>query len=205
MNTKKEEKKEKKLYFQNRDALVYEENGKKTVFSLTKVSVTQLKDFRRTYNKPFLVLKEGNLLWIAKIRKGLPFLSSDPFNKHMCASSSGIICKRLSAKPDEAGGCARIRELGYACIEDYDFVKLGFQTVGLSQNTFTIVECTHFGKAAPRRTRSIEEINKSRLGLGQFMWDDIEDLNQLSQRIKKLGGKGARFFEDPLEKKKNKK
>ena len=55
-------------------------------------------------------------------------------------------CSRLSALPDNQGGCQKVRDVGFAMdISDYAFITKGIQVCnfGKGNDRFIVLECTN--------------------------------------------------------------
>ena len=150
------------------------------IFPLTEVTPKELLKYRNS-NTPSFVLKKDSKLYYATIPRNLNLCSASIFEVHQCGNE----CCHVSALPDEQGGCAKIRDR-YPRIENYDFIKRGYQTFNTSHDAFVVAICFHYEKCTPRPKLSTEELNQARLGLAQFAWADlIKSREQVKRYCKK--------------------
>lgn len=148
-------------------------------FPLIEVTPEMLSDYRNTMIPSFVLKIEGKLFY-SEIPDDISFVSSTIIGPHKCAMS-GRECRRLSAASDEDGGCERIRDL--CCnIENYPWITVGYETFNTKHDSFVVVNCLHYEKCPPQKSRSIEEINATRLSLAQLVWDDVKTLADVRAR-----------------------
>lgn len=142
-------------------------------FNLVEVTSEELAGYRRSGISSF-VLKVDGKLYYSKIPNNISFVSSNILVAHSCATA-GKECQRLSAASDEQGGCAKVRDRSKR-IEKYPWITTGYETFNTKHDSFVVVNCLHYEKCPPRKKLSIIEINSARLGLAQFVWDDVRTI-----------------------------
>lgn len=156
------------------------ENKEPHHFPLREISAKEISKYRKS-EVPSFVLKIGSKLYYTEI-PNISFIGVNLLGLHKCALS-GMECRRLSAASDEEGGCAKVRNL--SCnIERYPWIEEGFETFNTKQNAFCVTKCSHYEQCPPKkRTYSRAEIQEMRLGLAQYLWDDVESLSDLSEKL----------------------
>lgn len=131
-------------------------------FPLREVSFTELQSLRRS-NTPSFVLKRDGKLFYTKVPNTLKLLNCRLLGTHKC-SHENKTCGRLSAAPDELGGCAKVRGtitssdvkdfskpiLG---IELFPWITYGYETFNMGRYTenptstldvFVVLSCEHY-------------------------------------------------------------
>lgn len=103
---------------------------------LMKITAEELQVLRDA-QRPGFVFKENGNYYFAKIPAKTNLVSEHLLGAHLCAT-----CPHLSAKSDEEGGCAKVRNRSMF-IENYDFVVVGYETIGTVCNAFDVVKCTN--------------------------------------------------------------
>lgn len=163
----------------NRD--VSEEN-----FALSEISQEDISIYRRS-NIPSFLLKTNGKYYYTTISSNLNRLLQDKSlmstmypHPHMCGE-----CDRLSAASDENGGCAKVRDYHYSYIEKYDWITEGYETFNVSSSSFVVSKCYHYTPYPPRIKKTREEIDNLKLGLAQFLWDDVESITEVRLRKNK--------------------
>lgn len=153
-------------------------------FPLREVSLEELAELRKT-KVPSFVLKEDGRYYYAEISPYMTFISSSFLGEHKCAAA-GKVCNRLSAAQDEQGGCAKVRARS-TDIEKYPFITKGYETFGTEgRDTFVVLECQHHEKTPARPHRTLDEINKMKLGLSYFVWEEgVDNRAEMRERIAK--------------------
>ena len=151
-------------------------------YPLAEITLEQIKELRKT-DIPSFLLKEDGKYYFAKIPKQLNFTSSNLMGMHCCANSLNT-CHHLSAASDEDGGCAKVRGFSRG-IERYPWITMGYETFNVCHGCFVVLKCNHFEVAPPRKPVTIKEKNEAKLLLAQFVWDDVDNLTQVRQRIEK--------------------
>jgi len=147
-------------------------------FQLTEILKKEIPQLRRE-KTPSFVLKVGDRYYHTYIPKKLKFIGASIFGPHKCG-----ICNRMSAACDAEGGCKKIRENSTG-IERYPFVTVGFETFGYNygRSAFFVGECANFEALPERKKMSPSEVNKLKLGLAQFMWEDgVSDMAEVYRR-----------------------
>ena len=133
---------------------------------------------------PSFVLKVAGKLYYASITKDLNFVSATKLGSHKCAN-----CHRLSAASDADGGCAKVREFSTG-IERYPWITKGYETFGTGHDSFVVVCCKHYKKYPRRPEIPLEKVNNLKLGIAQYYWPDVDNLDEVKRRREK---KGIRF------------
>lgn len=151
-------------------------------FPLTEVTPEALADYRKKGVSSF-VLKVDGKLYYTSIPDDISFVSSTILGAHQCAVA-GHECHRLSAASDEEGGCEKVRNRSNN-IERYPWITEGYETFNTKHDSFVVVNCLHYEKCPPRKTRTTAEINNARLSLAQFVWDDVKTLAEVRARKEK--------------------
>lgn len=151
-------------------------------WSLRKTDIKELAEYRRL-GTPSFVLKVDGSLYHTVVPEDLSLLSTTLIGVHKCAIPNHE-CSRLSAASDEDGGCAKVRS--HACsIENYPFIKTGYELFGVNGYGFVVVECSHYKECAPSNKISPEAKKQLKLGLAQHIWEDIESHEQLRRQLRK--------------------
>lgn len=114
-------------------------DSKKVEIQLEPISLQGLIK-KRNSGKPGLVLKKNNKLYYSQIDSKIRLSSLAELRQHKCRD-----CYRLSAKPEELGGCKKVRDIEMR-LEKYDFIKLGIETFNFTERMLLVLECTK-GKA----------------------------------------------------------
>lgn len=120
------------------------EVGSKTsncTFPLTEVTPKMLSVYRSSEAAGF-VLKVDGKFYYTKIPKNSNFSPFPFIGEHKC-STVGHECRRLSAKSDEQGGCAKVRDR-YKCIENYPWITKGYETFNTFVESFVVIDCLHY-------------------------------------------------------------
>ena len=154
-------------------------------FHLVEVTSEELAGYRKSGISSF-VLKVDGKFYYSEIPNNISFVSSSILGAHRCAVA-GHECHRLSAASDEQGGCAKVRDRSN-CIERYPWITTGYETFNTKHDSFVVVNCLHYEKCPPRKKLSAIEINNARLGLAQFVWDDVKTIAEV--RARKAKNKG---------------
>lgn len=151
-------------------------------FELVEVAKEDLVD-RRRKKVPSFVLKMDGKFYYTSIPNEMNLVSSGILGRHKCAAI-GHECHRLSAASDEQGGCAKVRDRS-RCIERYPWITSGYETFNTKHDAFVVLSCLHYEPCPPRAKLSREEIRKFKIGLAQFVWDDIESREESHKRAEK--------------------
>lgn len=144
-----------------------------------EISLEQLKRIRES-TLPALILKMDERFFFCKVPYDLDIFSSDAGGKHQCAD-----CNRCSAASDEDGGCQKVRELKNRRIENYNFVTKALQTVHTKHDTIRILGCANWEAYPSRKKRPYDEIRKAKIALAQFVWPDVETIEEVRRRKKR--------------------
>lgn len=150
-------------------------------FELREVSPEELSKFRKD-GVPSFVLKRDRILYHATILPNLNLTGSNFMGAHKCAAA-GNECSRLSAASDEDGGCAKVRNRS-RYIERYPWIISGYETFNVNTEAFVVVQCLHYKECPPRKRIPPGDSIPLKLGLAQFVWDDVEDLREVKRRTR---------------------
>lgn len=145
---------------------------------LTKISAEELKE-KRIEKIPSFVLKQNGILYYTEIHHNWNLMASGILGHHMCSD-----CHRLSAASDEEGGCEKVRRRSTG-IERYSWIQKGFETFGTKCNALVVTECSNFEPYPVQKKRSINDINKAKLSLAQFFYDDVQSLEEVVEKTTK--------------------
>ena len=148
-------------------------------YELSEISRDDLKEKRKT-TTPGFVFKEVNKYYYTDINPTIRFVSECFLGYHMCSFGSKD-CKRLSAASDAEGGCARIRDIN-PCIENYSFIKKGFQTFNTKANCYVVLSCGHFSPCEDRKKISPQKRKALIESLAHFYYEDSPNFETIRQR-----------------------
>lgn len=146
-------------------------------FDLVEVTPEELAVYRRSGISSF-VLKVDGKLYYASIPDNISFVFSDILGAHRCSA-----CNRLSAASDEQGGCAKVRDRSQ-CIERYPWITTSYETFNTKHDSFVVGNCLHYEPYPSRKKLSAAELNRAKLGLAQFVWDDVTSREEVKKRMK---------------------
>ena len=149
-------------------------------FDLVEVTPEELAVYRKSGISSF-VLKVDGKLYYSRIPDNISFISSTILGAHRCAVV-GHECNRLSAASDEQGGCAKVRDHSKR-IEKYPWITTGYQTFNTKYDSFIVVNCLHYEKCPPHKKLSAADSNRAKLGLAQFVWDDVTSREEVKKRV----------------------
>ena len=157
---------------------------KETVdFSLVPVTEEEIS-YLREKEIPSFVLKIGEALFHAEIPKNLNLVSVNLFGStHKCANECGLL---------SVLHCEKVRNKA-SFIERYPFIKIGYESFSTDHDAFVVIECNHYEKLPKKKPRTVTEINKDRLSVAQFVWDDVEDLVEVQKRKMKNNATSTRY------------
>lgn len=150
-------------------------------YNLITVTPKELAEYRRRGISSFVLKVDGNKLYYTSIPDNICFVSSTILGVHQCAVA-GHECNRLSAASDEQGGCAKVRNRSQY-IERYPWITCGYESFNTRHDSFVVVNCLHYEKCPPRKKLSAEEINRAKLSLAQFVWDDVTSRTEVRERV----------------------
>ena len=154
----------------------------KLTFDLVEVTPLELRKFWRN-KTPSFVLKEDGRYYHTQIPKDISFISAGICGAHLCARV-GAECTRLSAAPDELGGCEKVRNR--SChIERYPWITYGFETFSTRDDVFCVAKCQHYKEREKKWNKvDLNDLYSKRLSLAQYLWDDVKSLSQVAERTK---------------------
>ena len=145
-------------------------------FDLVEVTPEELAVYR-TSGIPSFVLKMDGKFYYSIIPDNISFVSADILGVHQCG-----VCHHLSAASDENGGCAKVRDHSQ-CIERYPWITTGYETFNTKHDSFVVGNCLHYEPYPTRRKFSPSELNRAKLGLAQFVWDDVTSREEVEKRV----------------------
>lgn len=108
---------------------------------LEEISKEELYILRRQ-KKPGFIYKVNNRIYYTQIDEEFNFLAKRTMGAHLCALN-GKECQRFSAASDANGGCAKVRNKS-KCMENYSWIKCGYETFGVKMNAFVVLQCDHY-------------------------------------------------------------
>lgn len=161
--------------------LVFNTSKKVVEYTLNEVTLKEL--FRhRLSGVAGVVYKEGEKLFYADFIDGTETCFSRINCNHICGKSSAE-CKYLSAKSDENGGCAKVRDsfvpsyynkgshvfVTGKMIEKYDFIEEGIEIFNSIHFLLNVVKCKNYKKVEPRT------IDLTELTAPQKFWAECEE------------------------------
>jgi len=135
---------------------------------IIEISENSIEEYRQS-KIPSLVIKINGKYYYAKINHDMDLESTMLIGKkHRCAFKDKV-CDRLSALPDEKGGCAKVRDR-IKRIENYDCIIIGYQTFNTKSNdVFVVIKCSRY-KEAEQMKFTIEAKNNLRKGIADFYY-----------------------------------
>ena len=116
-------------------------------FKLEQTNRADLLEYRKN-RESCLVYKVQKDVYYCKIPPEMTFFPQESFGKHVCSLLKDV-CFRLSAKSDDEGGCAKVRNRARG-IEYYSWITKGFETFGTHKNVFIVCACKHYIPDAPK-------------------------------------------------------
>ena len=158
---------------------ILEKNKSKIPTPLKAVSKEQLLKLRES-ELPIFILKVGENLFFTFVEKN--YISSGILgNIHNCSSGGATCCERLSAASDDNGGCQKVRDIKKR-IENYNFVKLGYEVVNTENDCTIIGICNHFIEAK-RKKISAREVAMRKMAVATYALDDDKALEKYERRF----------------------
>lgn len=154
-------------------------------FPLVEVTTEELAIYKKNGVSSF-VLKMDGKFYYSSIPKDMNLVSCETLSFHKCALSKRE-CHRLSAASDENGGCAKVRD-GASNIERYPWITAGYETFNTKYDCFAVFNCLHYEPCPPRRNLSPTELSNLKLGLAQFVWPDVNNIEDVKRRKKRNRG-----------------
>lgn len=152
-------------------------------YQFREITVEELKSLRKT-KTPSFVYKEYERYFYCEIPYDKSFLATNELGNHMCSCQAIGCCERLSAASDKDGGCAKVR--GYSIgIEKYPYIQTGYETFNTSNDVFVVLSCQNFKLCESTTQTSRDHILQLKVGLAQFVWDDIDNIGQVRKRIER--------------------
>ena len=152
-------------------------------FTLQEISADDLTNLR-TRKIPTFVLKKDEKFFYTRIPRDLNFVSTNFLGPHQCAVKDDT-CNRLSPVSDEKGGCEKVRNYSEG-IELYPWITYGYETFNTRHDAFVVLNCLHYEKCPPRKKYSPAEVNRLRLGLAQYVYEDVTSLDQVRAKRCKM-------------------
>lgn len=148
-------------------------------FTLSEVTPEALANYRKE-GIPSFILKVDGKLYYSEISSDIDLMPFKLIGTHKCAAA-GHECRRLSSASDAGGGCAKVRARSNF-IERYPWITTGYETINTRHDVFIVNACSHYEVCPPRKHISAAERNAARLSLAQFVWDDVETLQEVRAR-----------------------
>ena len=161
---------------------VSDEEERMVEYPLREISKEEIPGLWKAKVPSFLLKKDGKF-YHGEIPKEMTFLSSNVIDvPHQCAGGQqGVCCARLEASPDPKG-CAKVRARSVH-IERYAWITYGYETFGTNHTSFVVGACEHYKKCPPKKQLPAAEVNRRRLALASFFFDDVESMNDVRRKI----------------------
>lgn len=154
-------------------------------FTLKPVTVAELAAYRNDDIPSFVLVENGEFYW-SKIPGDISFYNSKLLGGiHLCSESKHE-CSRLSAASDELGGCAKVRNKATG-IEKYPWITSGYETFGTSNDSLFVGSCSHYEVCIQKPPMSVEARNRAKLALAQYVWDDVNSMEEVRRRFASSG------------------
>lgn len=148
-------------------------------FALAEVTYEKLTEYRMS-GIPSFMLKLDGKFYYTRIPNDINFITANILGAHQCAVVKHE-CSHLTAASDEEGGCAKVRDRSH-CIERYPWITRGYETFNTKHDVFVVVNCLHYEKCPPRKKLTTEEVNRLKLSIAQYVWDDVTTLGEVRMR-----------------------
>lgn len=160
---------------------VSNEEERMVEYPLREISKEEILGLWKAKVPSFLLKKDGKY-YHGEIPKEMTFLSSNVIDvPHQCAvGDQGGCCARLEASPDPKG-CAKVRARSVH-IERYDWITYGYETFCTNHTAFVVGACEHYKKCPPKKQLPAAEVNRRRVALAAFFYDDIKDMKDVRRR-----------------------
>lgn len=129
--------------------VVFDYQGKtlyweKKPYPLSPVSVAEVTAIRKK-KKPFFLYKHGEELWGTPVPRALSLIGTTPLlGAHKCSYADNV-CEYLSAGSKD-GGCPKAQSAACSCIERFEFINEGFETICTRPESFLVLNCEKFKK-----------------------------------------------------------
>lgn len=161
---------------------ILEKNIAKIPNDLQAVSKEELLLIRKE-GIPIFILKVGKQQFYTKIHTRFN-TSGILGNVHQCNLNT-VTCARVSAAPDENGGCQKVRDIGKSKrIEKYDFILLGYEFANVKNDCLVVGVCKHFTEAKQQKF-SVKERTEKKLGLASYASNE-KIYTAYERRLKKI-------------------
>ncbi len=152
-------------------------------FELVEVTPKQIVSHRKN-GTPSFVLKMENHFYYTEIPANFSFIGSEMLGKHKCVLLDHE-CRRFIPVSYAKGGCTKVMDV-HPHIERYDYITIGYETFNTKQDTFVVIECSNYEGCLPKKKKlSQKAINNTKISLAQFIWNDVEDMKDVVDRIHK--------------------
>ena len=116
----------------------------KVPYPLTPVTVAEITAIRKK-RKPFFLYKKEEKLWGAPVPRALSLIGTTAIlGAHKCSYADNV-CEYLSAGSED-GGCPKAKNAACTCIESFEFIKEGFETIHTRPESFLVLKCKNFKK-----------------------------------------------------------
>lgn len=116
----------------------------KVPYPLTPITVAEITVIRKK-RKPFFVYKKDEKLWGTPVPRALSLIGTTAIlGAHMCSYADNV-CEYLSAGSKD-GGCPKAQSAACSCIERFEFINEGFETICTRPESFLVLNCEKFKK-----------------------------------------------------------
>ena len=116
-------------------------------YKLEKIDKKDIPQLKKS-GVPGIIIKINNEYYYSKVKFNNKFYHIEFIKPHLCAN-----CMRLSALPDELGGCKKVRERKKS-MERYPFIFLGYETFNTSLDCFTVCQCCNYEPYEEKRGKN---------------------------------------------------
>lgn len=144
------------------------------ILHMTEVSSQEVTQFRKAKTPSLVIVLDGKLLY-SEIPKELDLETfRNCLGAYICASS-GKECDRLSAAPDNKGGCAKVRYKSRG-IEFCSFISKGFETFNTLHDTMHVVVCCNYIAPQARQKQPITKVNEMMECLYSLFHENFDEI-----------------------------
>ena len=154
-------------------------------FDLREIPKEKLQ-ILRSQQIPVFILKENNRYYFAFVPYNFKLTGSVKI-EHRCAPRT-TICKRLSPKADCDGGCRKVRAAKKR-LESFSWIKSGYETINTEFESFLVIKCEH-QDLLEDADKYAKVPGEKMLELSSFLWNDVDNVNQMIKRINRKIKKG---------------
>lgn len=133
--------------------IVFEESGitlevGQEKFQLSETSIMEISELRRM-KRPTFLLKKEDKYFRGSIPQGVSLIAEDVLGPHLCANPAQI-CKKINPQGGK-GACKKVLTKAPK-LEDFSYIKTGWETFGTEHDCLSVTECSCFKKFPTRKT-----------------------------------------------------